>query len=162
MPVRRSAGLRSRQQVCPADQSFQYVFGHYTAGDRGSIAEAGVRELGCINAKQAYFGSCNSKRVPVNDFSCPLNHLGADDRMSVIVTEKEPSIYPLPRAAYIDHEGMRILQEAGAAEAVMATSRQADRYEFRNARGRLLLSFDGAGQLGHGGWPVANMMVLSV
>jgi len=53
---------------------------------------------------------------------------------------------------------MRILQEAGAAEAVMATSRQAGRYEFRNARGRLLLSFDGAEQIGPGGWPIANMI----
>lgn len=78
--------------------------------------------------------------------------------VSVIVTEKELSIYPLPRAAHIDHEGMRILQEAGAAEAVMATSRQAKSYEFRNARGRLLLSFDGADQIGSGGWPVANMI----
>ncbi len=78
--------------------------------------------------------------------------------VSVIVTEKESSIYPLPRAAHIDHEGMRILQEVGAAEAVMATSRQAKSYEFRNARGRLLLSFDGAEQIGPGGWPVANMI----
>ena len=36
----------------------------------------------------------------------------------VIVAEKEQDIYPLPRAAHIDHEGMRILQEAGAAEGV--------------------------------------------
>jgi 2-polyprenyl-6-methoxyphenol hydroxylase-like FAD-dependent oxidoreductase len=45
--------------------------------------------------------------------------------VSVIVAEKEADIYPLPRAAHIDHEGMRILQEAGVAEAVMATSRRA-------------------------------------
>ncbi len=78
--------------------------------------------------------------------------------ISVIVAEKEPDIFPLPRAAHIDHEGMRILQEAGAADAVMATSRSADRYEFRNARGKLLLCFDGASQTGAGGWPVANMI----
>ena len=78
--------------------------------------------------------------------------------ISVIVAEKEAEIFPLPRAAHIDHEGMRILQEAGAAEAVMATSRSADRYEFRNARGKLLLCFEGASQTGAGGWPVANMI----
>lgn len=78
--------------------------------------------------------------------------------VSVIVAEKEVDIYPLPRAAHIDHEGMRILQEAGAAESVMATSRQANRYEFRNAKGRLLLCFNGAEQTGPGGWPVANMI----
>lgn len=78
--------------------------------------------------------------------------------ISVIVAEKETNIFPLPRAAHIDHEGMRILQEAGAAEAVMATSRRADRYEFRNAKGKVLLCFDGAGAIGSGGWPVANMI----
>jgi 3-(3-hydroxy-phenyl)propionate hydroxylase len=78
--------------------------------------------------------------------------------VSVIVAEKEAAIFPLPRAAHIDHEGMRILQDAGAAEAVMATSRRADRYEFRNARGKVLLCFDGATGTGAGGWPVANMI----
>jgi 3-(3-hydroxy-phenyl)propionate hydroxylase len=78
--------------------------------------------------------------------------------VSVIVAEKEADIYPLPRAAHIDHEGMRILQEAGVAEAVMATSRRADRYEFRNAKGRVLLCFGGAEKTGPGGWPITNMI----
>ncbi|WP_162291017.1 bifunctional 3-(3-hydroxy-phenyl)propionate/3-hydroxycinnamic acid hydroxylase [Erythrobacter colymbi] len=78
--------------------------------------------------------------------------------VSVIVAEKEAAIFPLPRAAHIDHEGMRILQEAGAAEAVMATSRRADAYEFRNARGKVLMAFTGASGIGPGGWPVANMI----
>jgi 3-(3-hydroxy-phenyl)propionate hydroxylase len=78
--------------------------------------------------------------------------------VSVIVAEKEADIFPLPRAAHIDHEGMRILQDAGVAEAVMATSRRADRYEFRNARGRELMAFSGAQSIGPGGWPVANMI----
>ncbi|MFX8949761.1 hypothetical protein ABTM92_19680, partial [Acinetobacter baumannii] len=50
----------------------------------------------------------------------------------------------LPRAAHIDHEGMRVLQEAGAADAVFATSRRVARYDFRNAKGRVLLRFDGS------------------
>lgn len=78
--------------------------------------------------------------------------------VSVIVVEKEAGIYPLPRAAHIDHEGMRILQEAGVAEAVMKTARRANRYDFLNARGDVLLRFEGAGQIGPGGWPVANMI----
>jgi 3-(3-hydroxy-phenyl)propionate hydroxylase len=76
----------------------------------------------------------------------------------VIVAEKEQDIYPLPRAAHIDHEGMRILQEAGAADTVMATSRRASRYEFRNARGEVLLCFEGSDRIGPGGWPGANMI----
>ena len=76
----------------------------------------------------------------------------------VIVAEKEKDIFPLPRAAHIDHEGMRILQAAGAANAVMATSRRSDRYEFRTARGQVLMAFDGASLPGPGGWPAANMI----
>lgn len=76
----------------------------------------------------------------------------------VIVAEKEADIYPLPRAAHIDHEGMRILQEAGVAEAVMKTARRANRYDFLNARGEVLLRFEGSGQIGPGGWPAANMI----
>lgn len=78
--------------------------------------------------------------------------------VNVIVAEKEAEIYPLPRAAHIDHEGMRILQEAETAGPVMATSRRADRYDFLNARGRVLLRFDGASRTGPGGWPGANMI----
>ncbi len=78
--------------------------------------------------------------------------------VSVIVAEKEAGIYPLPRAAHIDHEGMRILQEAGVADAVMKTARRASRYDFLNAKGDVLLRFEGAEQVGPGGWPAANMI----
>jgi 3-(3-hydroxy-phenyl)propionate hydroxylase len=40
----------------------------------------------------------------------------------------------------------------------MATSRRASRYDFLNAKGEVLLRFDGAEQIGPGGWPVANMI----
>ncbi|WP_225207340.1 bifunctional 3-(3-hydroxy-phenyl)propionate/3-hydroxycinnamic acid hydroxylase MhpA [Novosphingobium huizhouense] len=76
----------------------------------------------------------------------------------VIVAEKEAGIYPLPRAAHIDHEGMRILQEAGAADAVFATSRRTPRYDFLNARGQVLLRFDRTDRMAAGGWPGANMI----
>lgn len=87
-----------------------------------------------------------------------LTALLAQRGVSVIVAEKEAGIFPLPRAAHIDHEGMRILQEAGAAEAVMATSRSADAYEFRNAKGKVLMALSGAAGIGPGGWPIANMI----
>jgi 3-(3-hydroxy-phenyl)propionate hydroxylase len=78
--------------------------------------------------------------------------------VKVIVAEKEADIFPLPRAAHVDHESMRILQEAGVADVVMATSRRAARYDFRNAKGDLLLRFDGSDKIGTGGWPGANMI----
>lgn len=76
----------------------------------------------------------------------------------VLVAEKEAEIYPLPRAAHLDHESMRILQEAGVADAVMATSRTTRRYEFRNAAGDILLCFENSDRIGPGGWPGANMI----
>ena len=76
----------------------------------------------------------------------------------VVVAEKEANIYPLPRAAHLDHEAMRILQEAGVADAVMATSRTTRRYEFRNAAGDILLCFENSDRIGPGGWPGANMI----
>ena len=78
--------------------------------------------------------------------------------IKVIVAEKEADVHPLPRAAHIDHEGMRILQAAGVAEAVMATSRRVARYDFLNAKRRVLLRFDGADRIGPAGWPISNMI----
>lgn len=78
--------------------------------------------------------------------------------VKVMVAEKEADIYPLPRAAHLDHESMRILQEAGVADEVMATSRRVSRYDFLNASGDVLLRFEGADRLGPGGWPTANMI----
>ncbi len=78
--------------------------------------------------------------------------------VSVIAVEKEADIYPLPRAAHLDHETMRILQEAGVAEAVMATSRSTGRYDFLNAAGEVLLRFEGADRIAAAGWPSSNMI----
>ena len=46
---------------------------------------------------------------------------------SVIVCERETDIYPLPRAAHVDHEVMRIFQSVNAADAIAATSRTTTR-----------------------------------
>lgn len=78
--------------------------------------------------------------------------------VSVIVAEKEADIYPLPRAAHLDHEVMRILQEAGVADAVAATSRTSALYDFRTAAGDILLRFEGMDRIGPGGWPGGNMI----
>lgn len=87
-----------------------------------------------------------------------LANLLAMRGVKVIVAEKDAEIYLLPRAAHIDHECMRILQEAGVAERVLATSRRASRYDFLNARGKVLMRMEGADRIGPGGWPVANMI----
>jgi 3-(3-hydroxy-phenyl)propionate hydroxylase len=75
-----------------------------------------------------------------------------------IVAEREAGIYPLPRAAHIDHEIMRIFQEVGVADAVLASSRRTTRYDFLSAAGEVLLRFEGADRTGPGGWPASNMI----
>lgn len=78
--------------------------------------------------------------------------------VNAIVVDKEADIYPLPRAAHIDHEVMRIFQELGIAGEIEATCRHTARYDFLNANGEVLLRFDGADRIGPGGWRGANMI----
>lgn len=59
----------------------------------------------------------------------------------VTVCERDRDVYPLPRAAHLDHEVMRLLHMAGAADAVLASSAPLSAYEFRNAAGELLMGF---------------------
>ncbi|WP_430415345.1 bifunctional 3-(3-hydroxy-phenyl)propionate/3-hydroxycinnamic acid hydroxylase [Parasphingorhabdus sp.] len=87
-----------------------------------------------------------------------LGLLLAQYGVSVIIAEKEANIFPLPRAAHIDHEVMRILQGIGVADAVMATCRQSSSYDFLNAAGDVLLRFDGLNEIGSGGWPKGNFI----
>ena len=87
-----------------------------------------------------------------------LGLLLAQQGVSVIITEREADIYPLPRAAHVDHEVMRIFQQLGLADAIMATSRHTSRYDFLTASGEILLRFDGSDRIGQGGWPGANMI----
>lgn len=87
-----------------------------------------------------------------------LGLLLAQCGVSAIIAEKEADIYPLPRAAHIDHEIVRILQGLGLADAVMAASRQVARYDFLTADRQVLLRFDGSDRVGPGGWPAANMI----
>jgi len=104
------------------------------------------------------------------DFDCDVLIIGggptgitlalaaAQHGAAVIVCEKEAAIYPLPRAAHVDHEVMRIFQSVGAAEAIAATSRTTSHYDFLTADGEILLRFEGSDRLGPGGWPGANMI----
>ena len=52
---------------------------------------------------------------------------------SVIVLERWPSPYPLPRAVHFDHEVGRILQSCGIGDELRAASEPAEVYEWRNA-----------------------------
>lgn len=78
--------------------------------------------------------------------------------VSVLVAEKDAVIHPLPRAAHVDHETMRVFQQVGVAARLMTSCRHPDRYDFLNAKGKILLRFDGSSAIGRGGWPTANMI----
>ncbi len=74
----------------------------------------------------------------------------------VAVFERWPSHYPMPRAVHYDHEIARIFQGAGIAEALASVVEPGGVYEWRNARGETLLSFDWSEQ-GVSGWPSSTM-----
>lgn len=78
--------------------------------------------------------------------------------INALIIDKAAEIYPLPRAAHIDHEVMRIFQELGIADEIEATCRHTTRYDFLNADGEVLLRFDGSDHIGPGGWRGANMV----
>ena len=80
-------------------------------------------------------------------------------RMGVpaIAIERDAEVYPMPRAAHLDHETMRLLHLAGGAEAVAGASQPLSSYEFRNADGDLLMGFKPAGDLAPTGWPWSSM-----
>lgn len=60
----------------------------------------------------------------------------------VLAVERDTTVYPLPRAAHFDAEIMRIWQGLGLLKQAMAISRRAPAYEFRNAKGEILLRYD--------------------
>ncbi len=76
----------------------------------------------------------------------------------VIVTEKATEIYPLPRAAHVDHEIMRLFQSLGLADEIMATSRVSTRYDFLSASGEVLMRFEFGDGSSPSGWPASNMI----
>lgn len=87
-----------------------------------------------------------------------LGLLLARGGVNTLIIDKEADIYPLPRAAHIDHEIVRIFQELGLANALATTWRSSARYDFLNADGEVLLRFEGMDQIGPGGWPAGNMI----
>ena len=75
---------------------------------------------------------------------------------SVVVLERWPKPYPLPRAVHFDHEVGRILQACGLGGELAGISEPADVYEWRNATGATLLRFGRTGP-GASGWPQSSM-----
>ncbi len=76
---------------------------------------------------------------------------------SVVVLERWPVPYPLPRAVHFDHEIARVLQAMGVAPDLEGFTEAAPIYEWRNAAGEILLRFGREKEAGLCGWPESNM-----
>jgi flavoprotein hydroxylase len=81
--------------------------------------------------------------------------LGQQGR-TVVVLEKWPEPYPLPRAVHFDDEVGRIFQSCGVGDQLRRITEPAEIYEWRNATGTTLLRF---GRLSDQplGWPLSSM-----
>lgn len=95
--------------------------------------------------------------VGLGPVGATLAALLGDAGVRTLVVERDGEVYPLPRAAHFDHEIMRLFQQLGIAEAVMAHARPAPLYEFRAADGRVLMVFDGPAKTGASGWRASYM-----
>jgi 3-(3-hydroxy-phenyl)propionate hydroxylase len=80
--------------------------------------------------------------VGLGPVGATLANLLGREGFRVLVVEKDTAVYPLPRAAHYDAEIMRIWQGLGLLKEATAISRRAPAYEFRNAKGEILLRFD--------------------
>jgi 3-(3-hydroxy-phenyl)propionate hydroxylase len=100
---------------------------------------------------------CDVLVVGMGPVGAALATLLADEGVKVIAIDKSTEVYPLPRAAHFDHEVMRIFQKLGVAQQVLQHARPVTGYEFRNARGDVLLSFGGMDAITASGWPSGYM-----
>jgi 3-(3-hydroxy-phenyl)propionate hydroxylase len=82
---------------------------------------------------------CEVLVVGLGPAGAVLTALLAQRGVTVIAIEKDPAIYPLPRAVHFDHEIMRLFQQLGVADQVRRHTRDLPAYEFRAADGELLM-----------------------
>ncbi len=102
--------------------------------------------------------SCQVLIVGLGPVGATLAGLLADAGVRVLAVDKSEAVYPLPRAAHFDHEIMRVFQQLGVAEAVLAHARPLPVYEFRNARQEVLLRMAADGdRLAPSGWASGYM-----
>ena len=74
----------------------------------------------------------------------------------VVVLERYPSTYPLPRAVHFDGEVARVFQACGIGDQLPLISDTSGVYEWQNAQRQTLLRFPASTNSGMG-WPGGNM-----
>ncbi len=100
---------------------------------------------------------CDVLIVGLGPVGAALAGLLADAGISVIALDRDTEVYPLPRAVHFDHEIMRLFQQMGIADAVLAHTRTTTSYEFRAKDGQVLIGFDGLARPGPSGWSSSYM-----
>jgi 3-(3-hydroxy-phenyl)propionate hydroxylase len=102
--------------------------------------------------------ACQVLVVGLGPVGATLAALLADAGVRVLAIDKSTEVYPLPRAAHFDHEVMRIFQQLGIAQALQAHASPVTGYEFRTAKGEVLLRLGGSGdRLMPSGWASGYM-----
>nr|ATY46592.1 monooxygenase FAD-binding protein [Micromonospora sp. HK160111] len=76
----------------------------------------------------------------------------------VVVVERWPQPYPMPRAVAFDGESARILTAAGLGEHISEFGEPSGDYVWENGQGQELLHFDALQNLGESGWPDSTSM----
>jgi 3-(3-hydroxy-phenyl)propionate hydroxylase len=84
--------------------------------------------------------TCQVLIVGLGPVGTTLAGLLADAGVKVLAIDRSTEVYPLPRAAHFDHEVMRVFQQLGVADAVLAHTRIPTSYEFRSADGEVLFA----------------------
>ncbi|WNV75513.1 bifunctional 3-(3-hydroxy-phenyl)propionate/3-hydroxycinnamic acid hydroxylase [Geodermatophilus sp. DSM 44513] len=77
--------------------------------------------------------------------------------LAVVVLERQPAPYGLPRAVHLDDEALRALADAGVAEGFLRVSRPVRGLRLVDGGGGVLAEFARASSSGPHGWPQASM-----
>jgi 3-(3-hydroxy-phenyl)propionate hydroxylase len=78
--------------------------------------------------------------------------------LEVVVLEKRPEPYPLPRAVHLDDEVLRVLLAAGVADAVLARTRPMAGLRLLDRAHRVLAEFSRRPEAGANGWPTGSLV----
>jgi 3-(3-hydroxy-phenyl)propionate hydroxylase len=78
--------------------------------------------------------------------------------LEVVVLERYPAPYPLPRAVHLDDEVFRVLQDAGVADGLLPRTRPMAGLRLLDGRHRLLAEFGRDADAGRNGWPQGSLV----
>jgi 3-(3-hydroxy-phenyl)propionate hydroxylase len=78
--------------------------------------------------------------------------------LEVVVLERHPGPYPLPRAVHLDDEVFRVLQDAGVADALLPRTRPMAGLRLLDGRHRVLAEFGRHADAGVHGWPQGSLV----